>query len=140
MRYLMAFVFLLFGPAAHAQIPSALPVLNDPNHPLAPYSFVSKNGACVWWYIDTGAFTPANQTGFEFAAYCANTTEFAKIGGRLQTIVSATDPLKSLQTLPNRIAGMSKLKCGGQALFWPCATDNPALAAVVAEMNAVRDK
>ena len=55
-------------------------------------------------------------------AYVGTVPEFAKVGGRIATIVKAADPLKSLQTLPQRITVLP-------------ITD-PSLAAIVAEMNA----
>jgi hypothetical protein len=117
---------------AHAQ--TALPNLN-PNAPGALHSFVNKNGACVWWFVDKGKFTEADQLGMELNAYCATPSEFAKIGGRVQTIVAAAEPLKSLQTLPSRISGMTKIRCPG---LGKCAPDDAALLLVVKDLNDAR--
>lgn len=130
MRLLALLLFPLF---AHAQ--SALPH-PDPSHPGAASHIVTKNGACVWWYVYLPEFTPQNQVGTEFVAYCTATSEFPKIGGRLQTIVNSADPLKSLQTLPKRIA-MTRITCPGMGR---CTAEDPVLAPVVAEMNAARGR
>lgn len=130
MRALLA---LLIAAPAFAQ--SGLPH-PDPSHPGAASHIVTKNGACVWWYVYLPEFTPQNQLGIEFVAYCTAVSEFPKIGGRLQTIVNSAEPLKSLQTLRNRIA-MSRITCPGMGA---CTAEDPALAPVVAEMNAARGK
>ncbi len=122
---------LLCGPV-HAQ--TALPDM-APNSPGAMFHYISANGACVWWYVQRPAFTEQNQTAVEFNAYCASKAELPKIGGRVSTIVGAADPLKSLQTLRKRIT-MSRLVCSGLT----CTTTDPALTAVVAEMNSARAK
>lgn len=127
-----ALIALLFAPVvAFAQ--TALPH-PDPNHPGGASHIVTKNGACVWWHVYLDTFTPQNQLGIEFVAYCTAVSEFSKIGGRLQTIVNSADPLKSLQTLPKRIA-MSRITCQG---IGRCTAQDPALAAVVEEMNQAR--
>lgn len=114
---------------------SALPH-HDPNHPGGASHIVTKNGACVWWYAYLDTFTPENQLGFELVAYCAAVSEFHKIGSRLQTIVNSADPLKSLQTLPKRIA-MSRITCPGMGR---CTAEDPLLAPIVEEMNAARGR
>lgn len=124
-----ALLLLLFCLSANAQ--TSLPS-RSPADPGAADHIVTKNGGCIWWYSYFPAFTPANQRGYELNAYCANVAEFSKIGGRLATIVNAADPLKSLQTLPKRIT-MTRLRCVER-----CSADDPALSAVVAEMNAAR--
>ncbi len=129
MKILAALLFA--ASTAHAQ--SALPNLT-PDHPSAPYYLISKNGGCIWWYVDKGKFTETDQLGFEFVAYCATPAEFSKIGGRLATIVNSADPLKSLQTLPNRIT-LSKIRCPGMG---KCTPDDATLGPIVAEMNAAR--
>lgn len=131
MRILL-FLFALLPALASAQ--NALPNL-DPTQPGAMDQVISKNGACVWWHVYLDRFTPQNQIGIELAVYCALPSEFPKIGWRVQTIVNAADPLRSLQTLPNRIAGMSRISCQG---IGKCTAADPALAPIVAEMNAAR--
>ncbi len=125
-----ALILLFMSLSANAQ--TALPeMLHD--SPGAMYHHISPNGACVWWYAQLPTFTASNQNGVELNVYCANKTELPKIGGRVQTIISAADPLKSLQTLRKRIT-MSRIQCSGLT----CSTSDPALTSVVAEMNSVR--
>lgn len=125
-------ILLALCGTAHAQ--TSLPNL-VPNTPGALHSFVNKNGACVWWFVDKGKFTETDQLGIELNAYCATTAEFAKIGGRVQTIIAAVDPLKSLQTLPSRISGMTKIRCPG---LGKCTPDDAALLLVVKDLNDAR--
>lgn len=127
MKLFLALLFVCSSAFAQTSLPSPAPT-----QPGAADHIVTKNGGCIWWYSYLPAFTPANQRGYELNAYCANVAEFSKIGGRLATIVNAADPLKSLQTLPKRIT-MTRLRCVER-----CTADDPALAAVVAEMNAAR--
>lgn len=87
----------------------------------------SKLGACVWYYSYT-------ETTVGLNAWCALTSEYPKIGGRLQTIVNADDPLKSLQSLRNRVA-MTRLTC---PKLGACTAEDPKLSGLVAEMNKAR--
>lgn len=77
---------------------------------------VTKNGAWVRWYcaeVGTGQL--------RVVTYVGTLAEFSKVGGRLQTIVSAADPLKSLQTLPSRVTVLP--------------LTHPSLAAIVADIK-----
>lgn len=87
----------------------------------------SKTGACVWYYSYTDTATSLN-------VWCALTSEYPKIGGRVQTIVNSADPLRSLQTLRNRVP-MTRISCPG---LKACTADDPALAGLVAETNKAR--
>lgn len=128
MRAALSLILALVAGLSHAQ--SALPVA-EAGAPGARHELLTRNGACVWWYI-----YPQDRPT-ELAVYCAAVTEFAKIGGRLQTIVNAADPLRSLQTLPKRIA-MSRIDCPRVGLV--CTTTDPALQAVVADLNVARGR
>lgn len=77
---------------------------------------VTKNGAWVkWWCVEL-------QSGrVQVNTYVATTSELSKIGGRVQTIIKATDPLLSLQTLPKRVTVLP-------------LTD-PSLAAIMADVK-----
>ena len=59
---------------------------------------VNSKGAWVRWHcaeVGTGRLVTVT--------YVTTQADWSNVGGRLRTIVNATDPLKSLQTLPNRI-------------------------------------
>lgn len=66
------------------------------------YTHISKNGACVWWYCYLDEFSDRFPTAVQRNTYCGLPTEFSKIGGRVDTIRKAADPLKSLQDAPKR--------------------------------------
>lgn len=125
-------ILLALCGVAHAQ--SALPT-QTPDLPGSAYTLTSPNGSCIWWYVYKDRITPENQLGIEFVAYCAVPSEFSKIGGRVATIVKSADPLKSLQTLRSRVSGITNIRCPGMGR---CTADDPALAPIVAEMNAAR--
>ena len=91
------------------------------------HHYASKTGACVWYYSYTEKTVGLN-------VWCALTSEYPKIGGRVQTIVNADDPLKALQSLRNRVA-MTRLTCPKLAA---CSAEDPKLAPLVAEMNKFR--
>lgn len=78
---------------------------------------VTLRGAWVRWHcaeLGTGRVRTVT--------YVGTVAEFSRIGSRLQTIVNAADPLKSLQTLPSRITVLP-------------LTD-PSLAGIVGDVNA----
>lgn len=80
---------------------------------------ISRAGAWVWWDcldLSTGA-----TSRYE---YVTTVTAVSTLGSRLQTILKAADPLKSVQTLPQRITMLP-------------LTD-PTLAAVLADMRATQ--
>lgn len=120
--WLAAVCTLAFSPSIQAQA-----TLPNPTGPGSLHYHVSKLGACVWYYSYTDTATGLN-------AWCALTSEYPKIGGRVQTIVNAADPLKSLQTLRQRVP-MTRINCPRLRV---CAAEDPKLAALVAEMNAAR--
>lgn len=103
---------------AQAQSPSCMPYVTTPGWVVSdPQMGVSKNGAWIRWKCWSTTGQPDR-----IVSYVGTVPEFAKVGGRIATIVKAADPLKSLQTLPQRITVLP-------------ITD-PSLAAIVAEMNA----
>lgn len=118
---LMVFATILFLVAAfhqaHAQvIPPCLPALNQSSLTASPiYSGVTKNGAWVYWFC----YTATTRTQ---VTYVGSTAELSKVGSRIQTILKAIDPLRSLQTAGSR--------------FPILPLTDPSLAAVVADMEA----
>jgi len=119
----LAAVFALALPLS-TQAQSSLPAMSGPG---SLHHYASKTGACVWYYTYT-------DTATGIVPYCALTSEFPKIGGRVQTIVNAADPLKSLQTLRQRVP-MTRISCPG---LKACVAEDAKLAGLVAEMNAFR--
>lgn len=130
MKHILA-LLLCLPLLAHAQ--TALPELTS-NNPGSLHYLATKNGACVWWFVDKGKFTEADQLGYEMNLYCAAASEFSKVGGRLETIIKSANPLKSLQTLPNRVP-VSKIRCPG---LGKCTAEDPTLADLMADLNAAR--
>lgn len=93
---------MLFAGAAHAQVmPKCLPLGNDKGSSL----FMSHNatGVCVRWHCYLDEFTPEYPTAVQSVTYCGTWGQMNLVGGRVQTIQKAADPLKSLQDLPKRI-------------------------------------
>lgn len=119
----LAVAFALVSPLS-IQAQTSLPNMTGPG---SLHHYASKTGACVWYYTYTDTTTSLN-------VWCALNSEFPKIGGRVQTIVSAADPLKSLQTLRQRVP-MTRISCPG---LKACTAEDPKLAGLVAEMNAAR--
>lgn len=111
----------LLAGAAHAQ-----PCL--PNTDTAEWSGgnmvvgASANGAWVTWLCLPNVFDATHQS--TRVMYVGTLTQLPNVGGRVQTIIKAADPLKSLQTLPQRVTVLP-------------LTD-PSLAAVIADMKAQR--
>lgn len=132
-------VFLLLFVCANAfaqtkvPAPQALPILSL-TAPGSASMLVTKNGQCLWWYVDLGKFTPAHPNGFQLVVYCGTSPQMAIAGAFVETIRGSTDPLKTLQTMP-QWKQMSAIHCPGLT----CTADDPALAAIVADLNAVRN-
>lgn len=76
---------------------------------------LSKNGGWVRWHC-----AELNGPGFVTVTRVSTLADLPNVGGRIKTILGAADPLKSLQTAPNRIKILP-------------ITD-PSLAAIVAEI------
>lgn len=85
------------------------------------YTGMSKNGAWAFWHCGS----PDGQSA-ETYEYVATVAELSKVGGRLQTIINAADPLTSLQTAYRR--------------FTILPLNDPSLAAIVADMRAAQGK
>ncbi len=105
------------------QAQSSLPEMSGPG---SLHHYGSKTGACVWYYS-------YSETAQGLNMWCALTSELPKIGGRVQTIVNSADPLKSLQTLRQRVP-LSRISCQQGV----CAADDQKLAGLVAEVNKFR--
>ncbi|MBX3605357.1 MAG: hypothetical protein KF788_08800 [Piscinibacter sp.] len=62
----------------------------------------SAEGACVRWlcYLDT--FSPQHPAGIQVNMFCGTLAELPKVGGRLQTIMKASDPLAMLRSAGKR--------------------------------------
>ena len=103
--------------AAFARPPMCLPGIDNSTWLAGPVDGgVTANGAWLRWNcaeVGTGQL----QTNL----YVGTVPELSKVGARVQTIIKAADPLKSLQTLPNRITVLP-------------LTD-PSLAAIVADVK-----
>lgn len=83
---------------------------------------VSANGAWAYWLCLPNVFDATHQP--TMVTYVGTLAQLNLVGGRLQTIIKAADPLKSLQTLPQRVTVLP-------------LTD-PSLAAVLADMKEQR--
>jgi hypothetical protein len=93
----MSLALFLTAALAHAQeVPPCLPATNDDSTTASPiYIGMSKNGVWVEWYCYSSA-------GMVHVVYVGTLAELAKAGGRVSTIIKATDPLRSLQTAGSR--------------------------------------
>lgn len=103
-----------------------------PDAPGSVQYLFTANGQCVWWYV-WKADQDVNVNPLR--VYCGVVSQMPNVGGRLNTIRAAADPLYSLQTLPKRIT-MSTLSCKGLV----CSSPDPALGPIVADLNAARAK
>jgi hypothetical protein len=90
MRSLLLALFVM-----SAQAQQCLPVDRLNSSPV--YIDMNSAGACVRWFCYGEAIEPKR------VAYCGTWEQMHLVGSRIQTIQKATDPLKSLQTLGNRI-------------------------------------
>lgn len=131
-RALLALVVALAASLAGAQ--SGLPTSLTANVPGAAHYVVTDNGQCIFWFVYFDQFTPENQDGFELVAYCGVPSQMPLVGGRFNTIRFAANPLKSLQTFPSRVSGVTAIRCQRYSLT--CRADDPALAPIVADLNA----
>lgn len=120
---ILATVLLTAGSVMEARaqfIPPCLPAIDNNSLTASPiYSGVSKNGAWVRWYCYDDATLTVTKV-----QYVGTLAELSKVGGRVATIIKAADPLRSLQTAGNR--------------FPILPLTDPSLAAIVADMNAVK--
>ena len=117
MRALLALLLLCTSAQAQTVSPPCMPYVDTPGWVWStPKMGVTKNGAWITW-------TCWSTTGLRdrFVTYVGTVPEFSKVGGRVATMVKAADPLKSLQTLPQRITVLP-------------LTD-PLLAAIVADVG-----
>jgi hypothetical protein len=90
----------LIAAAVVAVAPPCLPYVDTPNWVWStPKMGITKNGAWYRWTCWSTVPGIPDRT----ITYVGTVPEFSKIGGRVATIVKAADPLKSLQTLPQRI-------------------------------------
>lgn len=101
MRSFLLFVVLaLFGTLVQAQAvsPTCLPGVPSQTYKASSFSTgASKNGAWVWW--DCTEIATLTKTRF---SYVGTIPELSRVGPRVQTIMNALDPLKSLQTAGSR--------------------------------------
>jgi hypothetical protein len=86
---------LLLPLAVRAQTgPQCLPRIDNAAWLAGDYEFrASIDGACVRW-----ACYEVGTARVQTNTYCGTTAELSKVGSRMQTIIRAADPLKSLQT------------------------------------------
>ena len=118
LRPLIALALALTGAGATAQSCLTNLTLNGvEGSPL--YSGITRNGAWVRWYCYDYA-----RRQIARVAYVGTLPELSKVGARVQTIMKAADPLKSLQTAGSR--------------FPILPLTDPSLAAIVADMEAVK--
>jgi hypothetical protein len=64
-------------------------------------TFISKRGACIEWLCTPNPYE-VGVTKSRRITYCGLPTELPKVGSRVQTIMNAADPLKSLQNAGSR--------------------------------------
>jgi len=66
--------------------------------------FFSYNptGVCVKWICYLPEFSEKYPSATQKNQYCGSWAEQSKVGGRIETIQKAADPLKSLQDAPKR--------------------------------------
>ena len=96
----LLFPLLILSSGAFAQSPPCMPYVDTPDWIWSTPKFsVSKNGAWVSWVCWSTVLGVRDRR----ITYVGTVPEFSKVGGRIATITKATDPLKSLQTLPQRI-------------------------------------
>lgn len=87
------FIGLLFVGGANAQ--ACLPTTDLSSTTASPLYFAKNDkGVCVSWYC--------YGTKATISTYCGTWAELPKVGGRIQTIQKAKDPLKSLQDAHKR--------------------------------------
>lgn len=84
--------------ASSALAQQCLPDRDNATHVAGPLKLsAAPGGVCVKWHCAERG-TGRLQTN----TYCGTLAELPKVGGRLQTIMKAADPLKSLQTAGSR--------------------------------------
>lgn len=99
MRHLL-FALLLVSAQA-AALPLCLPLGNDKGS--RPFLSHNDKGVCVRWHCYLDTFSDEYPTAVQSVTYCGAWSQLHLVGGRIQTIQKAPDPLKSLQELPKRI-------------------------------------
>lgn len=115
MRRLAALFVFLCGSANAA--PPCMPYVDTPGWVWStPHWGVTKHGAWIRW----ACWSTVPGVADRRITYVGTVPEFSKVGGRIATITKAADPLKSLQTLPQRVTVLP-------------LTD-PSLQAIVAEL------
>lgn len=99
--------FLLLCPLlVYAQgAPKCLPAENGLFTDTASALVISHNkvGVCAKWLCYLEEFTPQHPRAIQLNEDCGTWAQMHLVGRRLQTMRAAPDPLKSLQTLPQRI-------------------------------------
>jgi hypothetical protein len=99
MKNLLAVILLLPTMAmAQAGAAKCLPMMDTQTHLATEmWSSISANGVCVrWWCIQRDKGLRQINT------YCGLWSEIPKVGGRVDTIRKASDPLKSLNDAGKR--------------------------------------
>lgn len=103
MRFLL---LLLFAASANAQnlgTTKCLPAMDDTSLTASPaYTSWNLTGVCVRWYCYLPEFTPEYPSGIQKVTYCGTWAIQNLVGGRVQTIQKAADPLKSLNDAGKR--------------------------------------
>lgn len=112
MKRILPFLFVASVNAA-----PCIPYVETPGYVVSdPKMGLTKNGGWIRWTCWSTTGGPDR-----VVTYVGTLAEIPKVSGRLATIMKAADPLKSLQTLPNRITVLP-------------LTD-PSLAAIVADIQ-----
>jgi hypothetical protein len=128
MRFALALTLLACAPAfAQTCLPAKPTDSDNPHHWVQPAQNVAWHGTPMHGGVTTnGAYVRwacVNMTTREVrrVTYVGTVAEFSRAGTRLQTIMRATDPLKSLQTAGTR--------------YTILPLTDPSLAAIVADVK-----
>ena len=62
----------------------------------------NSTGVCIKWICYLPTFSDQFPSATQKNQYCGSWTELSKVGGRIETIQKATDPLKSLNNAGKR--------------------------------------